>query len=93
MKENINSVGQRGEHLDALQDKTDNLATSAQNFRRGANKIRKQMWWKDVKMRMCIIIGIIILLIVIIVPSGMLLPSERPQFDSDKVIVWAAKNK
>jgi len=29
------------------------------------------MWWKDMKMRMCLIIGIIILLIVIIVPAGM----------------------
>jgi vesicle-associated membrane protein 4 len=32
--------------------------------------VRKQMWWKDMKMRICIIVGIIILLIVIIVPSG-----------------------
>ena len=30
-----------------------------------------QMWWKDVKMRMCLFVGIIILLIVIIVPAGM----------------------
>jgi len=28
------------------------------------------MWWKDMKMRICIIVGIILLLIVIIVPSG-----------------------
>jgi vesicle-associated membrane protein 4 len=28
------------------------------------------MWWKDMKMRMCLIAGIIILLIVIIVPTG-----------------------
>ena len=28
------------------------------------------MWWKDMKMRMCIIVGIIVLLVVIIVPSG-----------------------
>jgi vesicle-associated membrane protein 4 len=46
MRENINKVSQRGERLDALQDKTDNLAASAQGFRRGANKVRKQMWWK-----------------------------------------------
>ncbi|KAI1827667.1 synaptobrevin-domain-containing protein [Xylaria intraflava] len=69
MRENINKVSQRGERLDALQDKTDNLAVSAQGFRRGANRVRKQMWWKDMKMRMCIIIGIIILLVIIIVPS------------------------
>lgn len=86
MRENINKVSQRGERLDSLQDKTDNLAVSAQGFRRGANRVRKQMWWKglcmstglllftnvsaDMKMRMCLIGGIIILLIVIIVPAG-----------------------
>jgi len=69
MRENINKVSQRGERLDSLQDKTDNLAVSAQGFRRGANRVRKQMWWKDMKMRMCLIIGIIVLLIVIIVPA------------------------
>merc|ERR1712000_187109 len=51
MRDNINKVSQRGERLDALQDKTDNLAISAQGFRRGANRVRKQMWWKDMKMR------------------------------------------
>jgi vesicle-associated membrane protein 4 len=70
MRENINKVQQRGERIDNIQHKTDNLAESARGFRRGANKVRKQMWWKDMKMRMCLIIGIIILLIVIIVPIG-----------------------
>lgn len=73
MKKNIDELAEnRGERLDTLQDKTDNLAVSAQGFRRGANRVRKQMWWKDMKMRICIIVGIIILLIVIIVPSGLL---------------------
>jgi hypothetical protein len=70
MRDNINKVSERGARLDSLQDKTDNLAQSAQGFRRGANRVRKQMWWKDMKMRMCLIVGIIILLVVIIVPSG-----------------------
>lgn len=69
MRENINKVSQRGEHLDSLQDKTDNLAVSAQGFRRGANRVRKQMWWKDMKMRVCLIVAIIILIIVIVVPG------------------------
>ncbi|KAJ3494311.1 hypothetical protein NLG97_g4163 [Lecanicillium saksenae] len=68
MRENVHKVSQRGERLDALQDKTDNLAVSAQGFRRGANRVRKQMWWKDMKMRVCIIIGIIVLLAIIIIP-------------------------
>lgn len=70
MQNNIHKISERGERLDNLQDKTDHLSTQANSFRRGANRVRKQMWWKDMKMRMCIIIGIIILLVVIIVPSG-----------------------
>jgi len=69
MRENINKVSQRGERLDSLQDKTDNLAVSAQGFRRGANRVRKQMWWKDMKMRMCLIVGVIVLIVVIVVPT------------------------
>lgn len=68
MRDNINKVAERGERLDLIENKTDNLAISAQGFRRGANRVRKDMWWKDMKMRMCIILGIIILLVVIIVP-------------------------
>lgn len=70
MHDNIRMVSERGDRLENLQDKTDNLAHSAQGFHRGANRVRKVMWWKDMKMRVCLIIGIIILLIVIIVPVG-----------------------
>lgn len=69
MKKNVDAANERGTRLDQLQDKTDNLAVSAQGFRRGANRVRKQMWWKDMKMRMCIIAGIIILILIIVIPS------------------------
>jgi len=62
MRENINKVSQRGERLDSLQDKTDNLAVSAQGFRRGANRVRTQMWWKDFKMRIWLIVGVVVVI-------------------------------
>ncbi|WRT63400.1 uncharacterized protein IL334_000305 [Kwoniella shivajii] len=68
MHDNIQRVAERGERLDALQDKTDTLAVSAQGFRRGANRVRKQMWWKDIKMRIIIGVGIAVLIIIIVVP-------------------------
>ncbi|KNZ54584.1 uncharacterized protein VP01_2909g1 [Puccinia sorghi] len=68
MRDNITKVAERGERLDTLQDKTDNLAVSAQGFRRGANRVRKQMWWKDMKMRLFIALGVIVLLLIIIIP-------------------------
>ena len=67
MRENINKVAARGRGLDDLQDKTDNLAASAAGFHAGANRVRKQMWWKDIKMRMCLIALVIIAIIVVVV--------------------------
>jgi vesicle-associated membrane protein 4 len=29
------------------------------------------MWWKDIEMRLSVILGIIVLIVVIIVPAGM----------------------
>ncbi|CAG8504896.1 4578_t:CDS:2 [Diversispora eburnea] len=71
MRENINRVAERGERLDALQDKTENLTVSAQGFRRGANKVRKRMWWKDMKMRIVLIVVVIVLLLAIILPIAL----------------------
>lgn len=68
MRENINKVAERGERLDSLQDKTDNLAVSAQGFRRGANRVRKQMWMKNFKMKICLIIGVICIILAIVLP-------------------------
>lgn len=68
MRDNINKVAERGERLTTIEDKADNLAMSAQGFKRGANRVRKQMWLKDLKMKACLVLGIIILLVVVIVP-------------------------
>lgn len=68
MRDNINKVAERGERLTSIEDKADNLANSAQGFKRGANRVRKQMWLKDLKMKACLVLGIIVLLVVIIVP-------------------------
>jgi vesicle-associated membrane protein 4 len=47
------------------------LQDSTGQFRRGANRVRKQMWWKDMKLRISLFCGFIIDLLVIIIPSGM----------------------
>jgi len=68
MRENITKVAERGQRLDELQDKTDNLAVSAQGFKKGANRVRKAMWWKDMKMRIIIAVAIVVLIVIIVVP-------------------------
>ncbi|EPZ36580.1 hypothetical protein ROZALSC1DRAFT_27790 [Rozella allomycis CSF55] len=49
MQNNIQLVMDRGEQLESLQTKTDNLQQGALQFKKGANNLRKQMWWKNMK--------------------------------------------
>ncbi|KAF9956118.1 hypothetical protein BGZ72_003020 [Mortierella alpina] len=68
MQQNIDSVRDRGEKLDSLQHKTTDLEQGAVQFRKGASGVRRQMWWKNMKWRLIVGVGIIILLVIIIVP-------------------------
>ncbi|KAK4125264.1 hypothetical protein N657DRAFT_644110 [Parathielavia appendiculata] len=45
MRENIDNLAKREHNLNQLQQKTGDLADTAGNFRRSANKVRKKMWW------------------------------------------------
>ncbi|KAJ3087273.1 hypothetical protein HK102_011455 [Quaeritorhiza haematococci] len=65
MHNNIEKVIARGEKLESLQNKTDDLQQGALQFKRGATKVRRQMWWKDLKLKL-IIAGVIIVIIVVI---------------------------
>ncbi|GAN08322.1 synaptobrevin [Mucor ambiguus] len=66
MQENIDKVMQRGERLVDLQGKTEDLQATAGHFKRGANQVRKRMWWKDLKWKIIIAVTILVILGVII---------------------------
>ncbi|KAI8078941.1 synaptobrevin-domain-containing protein [Gilbertella persicaria] len=66
MQENIDKVVQRGERLDDLRGKTEDLQATAGHFRRGANQVRKRMWWKDLKWKIIIAVTILVILGIII---------------------------
>ncbi|ORX98922.1 synaptobrevin, partial [Basidiobolus meristosporus CBS 931.73] len=66
MQDNIERVMDRGEKLDVLSNKAEDLELGARQFKKGANRVRKQMWWRDMKLRLVILAIVVILLIVII---------------------------
>ncbi|OIW01268.1 hypothetical protein TanjilG_10429 [Lupinus angustifolius] len=68
MMENIEKVLDRGEKIELLVDKTENLHSQAQDFRQQGTKIRRKMWFQNMKIKL-IVLGIIIALILIIVLS------------------------
>jgi hypothetical protein len=79
MVQNIDSILQRGERLDLLVDKTDTLAGQAYAFRRGARNVRRQQWWKN--MRIMMLTGVVG--VVSIIPS-----SEQVREDNTDVLVY-----
>ncbi|KAJ3604858.1 hypothetical protein NHX12_026910 [Muraenolepis orangiensis] len=65
LKDNINKVLERGDRLDDLMNKTDDLQASANSFQRTSTQVARKYWWKNIKMM--IIIGVVVLIIVILI--------------------------
>uniref|UniRef100_A0A0E0K977 Uncharacterized protein n=1 Tax=Oryza punctata TaxID=4537 RepID=A0A0E0K977_ORYPU len=66
MMQNIEKVLDRGEKIELLVDKTEDLRSQAQDFRKAGTKIRQKMWWENMKMKL-IVFGIVVALILLIV--------------------------
>lgn len=72
MTRNIEGLLERGERIDLLVDKTDRLGGSAREFRVRSRGLKRQMWWKNVKLMglLALVVILIVLAIVIAVKTG-----------------------
>uniref|UniRef100_A0A0C9QM62 TSA: Wollemia nobilis Ref_Wollemi_Transcript_25115_1464 transcribed RNA sequence n=1 Tax=Wollemia nobilis TaxID=56998 RepID=A0A0C9QM62_9CONI len=68
MMENIEKVLDRGEKIELLVDKTENLRFQAQDFQKQGTQLRRKMWFQNMKVKL-IVLGILVALILIIVLS------------------------
>ena len=79
MTENIERVLERGERIDLLVDKTDRLGVGAHDFRVRSRGLKRQMWWKNVKLM--VLMGVVVVfLIYLFVGFGCGLPGMCPLF-------------
>ena len=62
MTENIERVLERGERIDLLVDKTDRLGVGAHDFRMRSRGLKRQMWWKNVKLM--VLLGVVVVFLV-----------------------------
>lgn len=80
MRQNIQRTEERGGRIDNLNTKTNDLRENANRFKRGSNRVRKQLHWKNVRMGFYIALGIIVIIIVIALslsaPGCLILGSE-----------------
>uniref|UniRef100_A0A061S5R3 Vesicle-associated membrane protein 7 n=1 Tax=Tetraselmis sp. GSL018 TaxID=582737 RepID=A0A061S5R3_9CHLO len=63
---NIDKVLERGERIDTLEEKTDNLKFHANQFQRKGQDLRRRLWWDNMKMK-AIFAGVILLVILVLV--------------------------
>lgn len=72
MTKNIESLLERGERLDLLVDKTDRLGGSAREFRVRSRGLKRQMWWKNVKLMalLALVIFLIVMALVIAIKNA-----------------------
>jgi hypothetical protein len=60
MVQNVEQILSRGERIELLLPKTDNLANQATLFRRGARSVRRQMWWRNTKiLALFVLVGLV----------------------------------
>ncbi|EFJ08162.1 hypothetical protein SELMODRAFT_235084 [Selaginella moellendorffii] len=65
MMDNIEKVLERGEKIELLVDKTENLRFQADNFQRQGRQLRRKMWLQNMKMKL-IVLAIVLFVIVVI---------------------------
>ena len=71
--QNIEKVLDRGEKLELLVDKTENLRYQADQFQKGGKALRNKMWWQNIKMKL--LVALIVCIVIVIIVRA--LPSQR----------------
>lgn len=59
-------VLERGERMDLLVDKTDNLNQQAFQFKKKSTQLKRAMWWKNTKLMIILVVVCIVILYVIV---------------------------
>ena len=65
MRQNIQRTEQRGERIDEMDVKARGMSENADKFRRGTNRVYKDLRMKNVRMWIYLILGIAVLAIII----------------------------
>ncbi|KAG7401881.1 hypothetical protein PHYBOEH_009461 [Phytophthora boehmeriae] len=67
VQENINKVLERGDKIELLVDRTDQLNSQSAAFAKSSTNLRRHLWWENVKMNIAIgaLIAIFIIIIVL----------------------------
>ena len=65
MTQNIDKVIERNGKIESIVERSEELDDVATTFRRRAKTVQKKMWWNDMRMKIFLGVGIIVVILVI----------------------------
>ncbi|KAK7933156.1 hypothetical protein WMY93_004052 [Mugilogobius chulae] len=75
---NVDRILARGERLDDLMGKSEDLQAGAQTFKQTSTKVARSYWWKNVKLVVIIIVVVLIIVLIIILLATGVIPTSAP---------------
>ncbi|CAH1777508.1 unnamed protein product [Owenia fusiformis] len=66
MVRNIDNLATRGEKLELLVDKTEDLSSNAVSFKKTSRNLARSMWWKNFKITLIIFVVVVVILYFIV---------------------------
>uniref|UniRef100_A0A1A8LDJ3 Vesicle-associated membrane protein 8 (Endobrevin) n=2 Tax=Nothobranchius TaxID=28779 RepID=A0A1A8LDJ3_9TELE len=76
MTQNVDRILARGERLDDLMGKSEDLQAGAQTFKQSAGKVARAYWWKNVKLIVVIVVIVVIIILVIVLLATGVIPTS-----------------
>jgi len=76
MQENITLLLENDSKIEELDVKAEKMNDQAAKFEDSSTELRKKMWWRLCKIRMCYVLVVVVILAVIIIPIVVMHPSS-----------------
>ncbi|XP_066062255.1 vesicle-associated membrane protein 8 isoform X2 [Chamaea fasciata] len=71
MTQNVERILARGENLEQLHSKSQDLEATSEHFRTTSQKMARRYWWKNMKLLIILgLVGIIVLILIILLATG-----------------------
>ncbi|XP_057688747.1 vesicle-associated membrane protein 8 [Corythoichthys intestinalis] len=78
MTQNVDRILARGERLDDLMGKSEDLQDGAKHFKHTSHKVARSYWWKNVKLIIVIVVVVLIIVLIIILLATGVIPVSAP---------------
>ncbi|KAK9522289.1 hypothetical protein VZT92_018764 [Zoarces viviparus] len=78
MTQNVDRILARGERLDDLMGKSEDLQAGAQHFKQTSQKVARVYWWKNVKLVVVIVVVVLIVVLIIVLLATGVIPISSP---------------